>query len=132
MNNNHYAILLNANAIASDLLNRKDLFSFKLQMDTLDFVLWGVGESPEDAQKDVYQNLKEAKCLIEVKCDSNVSALINKVGGQEAMKHLWVNDKNELQLLPDHQTLLNFSRRHALPDEAFHELCTLFEELKKS
>jgi len=127
MSGEKFVTLLNVKEISEWVLSNEELFSPDLQCRSSRFVICGLGATGEEAEKEALQNLSDCCCLDTVSCDEDVAEFIDNLGGREAMRHLWLDDYMNLKMLPSHETLLAFSKRHGLSPLARKELGALFD-----
>lgn len=127
MSGKKFVTLFNVKEMSEWVLSREELFSPDLQFRSCKYAICGLGTTVEEAEKDALQSLSDCACMDTVECDEDVAEFIDNLGGREAMKHLWLDDYLNLKMLPNHETLLAFSKRHSLSPLARKELGALFD-----
>lgn len=111
-----YFAILNVGYAKESLLSREELFDTDLQDGVLDKMIWGFGETEEEALQDAIECLKEDAVLTIYPVEDYVYEFACKKGGREALRHMWFDyDHRKIFLLPGHDTLEHFCDKYNLP-----------------
>lgn len=121
-----YVVMLDLKNAAEGRISNEELFERYLQHKVPDFMIWGMGNTEENALRETMKNLCEFEALHISLSDRELCDFIAKHGGREAVRHCWIDENNDPHLLPRADVLCDFCEKYNLPKEAKEELERLF------
>ena len=121
-----YVVMLNLKNAAEGRISKEELFEQYLQHKVPDFMIWGMGDTEENALRETMKNLCEFEVVHISLSDRELCDFIAKHGGREAVRHCWIDYNNDPHLLPRADVLCDFCEKYNLPKEAKEELERLF------
>ena len=121
-----YVVMLDLKNAAEGRISNEELFERYLQHKVPDFMIWGMGNTEENALRETMKNLCEFEALHISLSDRELCDFIAKHGGREAVRHCWIDENNDPHLLPRADVLCDFCEKDNLPKEAKEELERLF------
>ena len=121
-----YVVMLDLKNAAEGRISNEELFEQYLQHKVPDFMIWGMGDTEENALRETMKNLCESEVVHISLSDRELCDFIAKHGGREAVRHCWIDENNDPHLLPRADVLCDFCEKYNLPKEAKEELERLF------
>lgn len=125
--NKRWVVTLNVDYASETLLNKDELFDPVFQNKNSQRMIWGLGNTEDEALKDAIKNLTEEDILHISLSESDLCDFIDKHGGRETVRNSWFDENGDPHLLPSHDALMDFCDRHSLSQEARKELASFFD-----
>lgn len=122
-----WVVTLNMAYASEGLLTSEELFEPSFQRKNCKCMIWGIGDTEEEALKNTVKNLTEEDILHVSLSEPNLCEFIDKHGGREAVRNSWFDENNDPHLLPSHDALVDFCARYNLPKDAQKELAAFFD-----
>ena len=122
-----WVVTLNIDYAREGLLTSEELFEPLFQRKNCKRMIWGIGDTEEEALKDTVKNLTDEDILHVSLSEPDLCDFISKHGGREAVRNAWFDENNDPHLLPSHDALADFCERYSLSEEARRELAAFFD-----
>lgn len=122
-----WVVTLNIDYANEGLLTSEELFDPLFQQKNCKRMIWGIGDTEEEALRNTVKNLTEEDILHVSLSEPDLCDFICKHGGREAVRNAWFDENGDPRLLPSHDALMDFCERYSLPKEARKELAAFFD-----
>lgn len=122
-----WIVTLDVDHAGEGLLESKELFDEGFQRKNLARMIWGMGDTEEEALRNTVENLTGEDILHVSLSEPDLCDFIAKHGGREAVRNSWFDENGDPHLLAGHDALADFCERYNLPKEARKELAAFFD-----
>lgn len=113
------------------MTDKKNYFVALLEKKHIDNnqMIWGIGQSEDEAYSDCFKNMKENACFLAVyPCSKSLFDFVNNHGGDEATENAFMHANEDfMDLYPSRDALYDFCEKYNITGEAKDELQALLD-----